>query len=80
MTARKSPPTPGVARGRERLTPRERQVARLLLKGEKRAAIAAELGICVRCVEFHVANLRDKTRVGSFAGLVAALLRADELD
>lgn len=63
-----------------RLTPRERDVARLLLAGEKRAAIASALGVCVRCVEVHVSSLRVKSGAQSFAGLIAALLRRDEFN
>ena len=58
-----------------RLTPRERQVADALLRGDKRDTIASELGIHVRTVDFHISALREKTQGTSFALLIIALTR-----
>lgn len=52
-----------------KFTPREKQIAQRLLKGEKRSAMANDLGIAVRTVDFHLANLRDKVRVNSLVEL-----------
>jgi DNA-binding CsgD family transcriptional regulator len=43
------------------LTPREREVARLLDDHLTQAEVAAKLGISVRTVEHHAASLRQKT-------------------
>ena len=50
-------------------TPREKQIAVLLLKGEKRSAMATTLRISVRTVDFHLVNLRAKVRVNSLVEL-----------
>jgi DNA-binding NarL/FixJ family response regulator len=50
-------------------TAREKQIALMLLKGEKRAAMAGTLRIHVRTVDFHLWNLRRKARVKSLIEL-----------
>jgi DNA-binding CsgD family transcriptional regulator len=57
------------------LTPRERQVAHRLLKGEKRSTIGAALGIHIRTVDFHLGNLRRKARAGSLVELAIWCVR-----
>lgn len=52
------------------LTPRERDVLRLVAVGKSNKAVAQELGISVRTVESHRQNLRDKTGTGNTADLV----------
>ncbi|MEN0088607.1 MAG: response regulator transcription factor, partial [Pseudomonadota bacterium] len=52
------------------LTPRERDVLRLVAQGQSNKAVAQELGISVRTVESHRQNLRDKTGTGNTADLV----------
>ncbi len=47
------------------LTPRERVVLRLIAQGKFNKEIACELGISVKTVEKHVANLFAKLRVSS---------------
>jgi DNA-binding NarL/FixJ family response regulator len=47
------------------LTRREVEVVRHLLRAEKQAAIADDLGICRRTVHFHLSNVRRKLRVSS---------------
>jgi two-component system, LuxR family, response regulator FixJ len=59
-----------------RLTPREQQVAELLLEGKGSKQIAASLGVSRRTVEFHRSRLLAKMQVRSTAELVATLLRA----
>ena len=50
-------------------TAREKQIALLLLRGDKREAMAGALKIHVRTVDFHLLNLRRKARVNSLISL-----------
>ena len=52
------------------LTPRERQVLRLLIAGYSNKAVAAELQISPRTAENHRARIMDKTEARSLADLV----------
>jgi DNA-binding NarL/FixJ family response regulator len=52
------------------LTPREREVARLLALGLTNREIAREFHLSVRTVESHRANLRRKLGIASRAELV----------
>jgi FixJ family two-component response regulator len=52
------------------LTPRERDVLRLLLRGLLNKQIAAELGISEKTVKFHRGRVMAKTAAGSMAELV----------
>ncbi len=52
------------------LTPRERDVLRLVLRGLLNKQIAAELGISEKTVKFHRGRVMDKTQAGSVAELV----------
>lgn len=58
------------ALARETLTTRERDVADLICKGKINKAIADELGIAEKTVEFHRANVLRKLRVSSAADLI----------
>jgi len=51
------------------LTPREREVLRLIAGGRTNKEIAAELGISPRTVESHRESLTHKLRIRSIAGL-----------
>lgn len=51
------------------LTPREREVLRLIAGGRTNKEIAAELGISPRTVESHRESLTRKLRIRSIAGL-----------
>ncbi len=53
------------------LSPRERDVLRLVVEGRRNAAIATELGISANTVKFHVSNLLHKVGAASRAELVA---------
>jgi len=58
----------------ERLTPREHQVLDLIVAGEPNKAIAADLDISEKTVEFHRANVMKKMGVYSLADLVRMVL------
>ena len=59
-----------------RLTPREKQVAELLLAGKRSKQIAAALGVSRRTVEVYRSRLLEKMQVESATALVVTLLRA----
>ncbi|MGD8567310.1 MAG: response regulator [Gammaproteobacteria bacterium] len=52
------------------LTPRERQVMELMVEGKINKVIANDLGISVRTVEAHRANLMDKLEANSLSDVV----------
>ncbi len=62
----------------ERLTPRERDVLRLLVAGKPNKIIAFELSISPRTVEIHRARVMDKMAVRSLSELVRLSLAAGE--
>ena len=55
------------------LTPREREVADLLVQGLRNPAIAERLGISARTVEVHKARVLDKLRVRGLDELIRLL-------
>lgn len=57
------------------LTIRERQVLRLVAEGNTNTAMANHLGISVKTIEKHRANLMAKLSVNDTAGLVRAAIR-----
>ena len=59
-----------------RLTPRERQVVRLLLAGKRSKEIATALGMGVRTVEGYRGRILEKMQASSTAALVAMLVRS----
>jgi len=61
-----------------RLTPRERDVLRLLVIGKPNKIIAHELAISPRTVEIHRARVMDKVDVKSLSELVRLSLAAGE--
>ena len=58
------------------LTPRERQVMQLVVKGYLNKQIAFELGTVEKTVKVHRARVMDKMKVGSLAELVRLAERA----
>ena len=59
------------------LSKRERQVLDLVLEGEPNKRIAYRLGISVKTVEFHRANLKGKLDARSTANLISMVLATD---
>ena len=59
-----------------RLTPRERQVADLVVAGKPNKVIAAEINLSLKTVEVHRHNMMEKLEVGSVADLTRLLLEA----
>ncbi len=57
------------------LTPREREVLEMIVKGHLNKQIAAELGMAERTAKFHRANLMEKLGAESIAGLVQLAAR-----
>lgn len=60
-----------------RLTPRERQVAALVVTGKPNKVIAAEINLSMKTVEVHRHNVMDKLEVASVADLTRLLLEAE---
>lgn len=54
----------------EPLTPRQRETLRLIAEGRSTKEIAAELGVSVKTVETHRAQLRDRLGIHDTPGLV----------
>jgi DNA-binding CsgD family transcriptional regulator len=65
--------SPDRSTGRDGLSPREREVGRLVLDGLTQREIGARLYISPKTVEQHVARLRQKLAAANRAELVAAL-------
>ena len=59
------------------LTPREREVLDLLRKGKPNKVIASVLGLSVRTVEGHRANITEKMGVKSLGQLIEMMLKSD---
>jgi DNA-binding NarL/FixJ family response regulator len=57
------------------LTPRETEVARLLVDGKTNPEIAADLFISERTVQSHVANIMAKLGVNSRTAVAARVVR-----
>lgn len=64
-------------RGKDELTPREREVAQLVSEGKSNAAIAEQLIISERTVEHHVAAIFDKLGVTSRAEVAVYVTRRE---
>lgn len=61
----------GALRGRERLTPREREILKLLAGGLANREIAQRLGISERTVKFHVSEILARLEASNRAHAVA---------
>jgi RNA polymerase sigma factor (sigma-70 family) len=59
----------------EKLTPREREVFELVVRGKMNKEIAYELGMTVRTVKAHRHRVMEKLTIGSFAELVSVAER-----
>jgi two-component system response regulator NreC len=57
------------------LTPREREVVQLIAEGKTTKGIAEVLGISVKTVESHRANIMEKLDIHDIAGLVRYAIR-----
>ncbi|CAO3381283.1 response regulator transcription factor [Azospirillum argentinense] len=60
-----------------RLTPRERQVADLVVQGKPNKVIAAEINLSLKTVEVHRHNVMDKLEVTSVSDLTRLLIEAE---
>ena len=59
-----------VALGRDRLTPREREVVQLLAEGKSTKEVAVALGLSVKTAETHRSNIMRKLQLHSVSDLV----------
>ena len=62
------------------LTPREKEIVRLIRKGYSNKEIATELGIAVTTVKWNMTNILAKFEVESSKQLIALLVRQDPDD
>jgi FixJ family two-component response regulator len=60
--------------GLARLTQRERQVLDLIVAGESSKRVASQLGLSLKTVEFHRANIMRKLNAASLADLVRKVI------
>jgi DNA-binding CsgD family transcriptional regulator len=70
VLTRKTPPSPGAAS----LSPREREIARMVAKGLADKTIAAVLDISRYTVSTHLRRMYSKLGVASRAALVARVM------
>jgi DNA-binding NarL/FixJ family response regulator len=66
-----TPPTPG----RNRLTPREREIVQLLAEGKSTKEVAVALGLSVKTAETHRSNIMRKLQLHSVSDLVLYAVR-----
>jgi DNA-binding NarL/FixJ family response regulator len=59
----------------DRLTPRQREILQLIAEGNTTKAIAAKLGLSVKTVETHRAQLMERLEVRELAALVRLAVR-----
>jgi len=67
-------PTP-VTAGRNRLTPREREIVQLLAEGKSTKEVAVVLGLSVKTAETHRSNIMRKLQLHSVSDLVLYAVR-----
>jgi RNA polymerase sigma factor (sigma-70 family) len=61
------------------LTPREREVLDLMMRGKPNKVMAAELGLSQRTVEIHRARVMEKTDASSLAQLVRMVMDSGQV-
>ena len=64
-----------VSLGRDRLTPREREVVQLLAEGRSTKEVAVALGLSVKTAETHRSNIMRKLQLHSVSDLVLYAVR-----
>jgi DNA-binding CsgD family transcriptional regulator len=64
-----------VSLGRDRLTPREREVVQLLAEGKSTKEVAVALGLSVKTAETHRSNIMRKLQLHSVSDLVLYAVR-----
>jgi DNA-binding NarL/FixJ family response regulator len=64
-----------VSLGRDRLTPREREVVQLLAEGKSTKEVAVALGLSVKTAETHRSNIMRKLQLHSVSDLVMYAVR-----
>jgi DNA-binding NarL/FixJ family response regulator len=69
--------TPGavISPGRNRLTPREREIVQLLAEGKSTKEVAVALGLSVKTAETHRSNIMRKLQLHSVSDLVLYAVR-----
>ena len=67
--------TPGMASASGRLTPRQREVLRLLAEGHSNKEIATALGITSKTAETHRSNIMGRLELHSLSQLVRYAIR-----
>ena len=70
-----SSPTPTIIPGRNRLTPREREIVQLLAEGKSTKEVATTLGLSVKTAETHRSNIMRKLDLHSVSDLVMYAVR-----
>lgn len=63
-----------------RLSPREREIAQLLAEGKTNKEIAAKLGVSVKTIDAHRANIMRKLNLHSVAELVRYAIRENLIE
>jgi DNA-binding NarL/FixJ family response regulator len=64
-----------ISTGRDRLTPREREVVQLLAEGKSTKEVAVTLGLSVKTAETHRSNIMRKLQLHSVSDLVLYAVR-----
>jgi DNA-binding NarL/FixJ family response regulator len=72
---KKDPPGSISGTGRNRLTPREREVVQLLAEGKSTKEVATSLGLSVKTAETHRSNIMRKLQLHSVSDLVLYAVR-----
>jgi len=67
--------TPAPTIGRNRLTPREREIVQLLAEGKSTKEVAVALGLSVKTAETHRSNIMRKLQLHSVSDLVLYAVR-----